>query len=122
MLVDGVQNTVKTKLWFESYEKLDLAVDRVYSIQENNFKIIPNRSVIFEIDSKKIRFRNLEQAPGKQSVYIDLYNPSTMAFDVYGRIMMITSENNGTYHPSVADAIFLALDTKPDYQKYKQKQ
>jgi hypothetical protein len=46
-----------------------------------------------------------------------------MKFDVYGRIMMITSEkNNGSYHPTVADAIFNALNTKPDFLKYKQKQ
>jgi hypothetical protein len=123
MLVDGVENTVKTKLGFNSDAILDLAVDRVYSIQENNFKIIPNRSVIFEIDSKKISFRNLEEAPGKQSVYIDLYNPETMKFDVYGRIMVtIGKENMGSYFRDVAEAIFLALNTKRDYEKYKQKQ
>jgi hypothetical protein len=123
MLVDGVENTVKTNLGFDSNDRLSLTVDLVNYLDETNFKKIQDRSVIFDIDSKTIQFRILEQTPGEQSVYIDLYNPGTMKFDVYGRIMMITSEkNNGSYHPTVADAIFNALNTKPDFLKYKQKQ
>ena len=119
MIVDGVENTVKTNFG----SNLSLTVELVTYLDEKQFEKIPNKSVIFAIQSKKIQFRILQQAPGKQSVYIDLDNPTKMSVGIYGRIMVtIGTGNYGSYHPKFADAIFDAINLKPDLQQYKQKQ
>ncbi len=119
MIVDDVENMVKTNFG----SNLSLTVELVTYLDEKQFEKIPNKSVIFAIHSKKIQFRILQQAPGKQSVYIDLDDPTKMSVGIYGRIMVtIGTDNYGSYHPTFADAIFDAINLKPDLQQYKQKQ
>ena len=46
----------------------------------------------------------------KQSVYIYVYNPTTMKYELQKKIMITNGNDNmGSYYPDVATAIFDAL-------------
>jgi hypothetical protein len=117
ILVDGVENTVKTNFGIPSDDKsLKLGVEQNSS---KPLKVITATPIVFKIDGKQIDFVIVEpnQNSDQQSVYVYLDDR------IYGRVTITTPRGTqNSYDKSIATIIFIALNTKPDYQKYKQKQ
>ena len=117
MIVDGVENTVKTNFGLTSNNtSLKLGVERISS---KPLKVITDTPIVFEIDSKQINFVIVEpnRNSSEQSVYVYLDD------EIYGRVSIITTDGpRNSYDKSIATIIFNAINLKPDLQQYKQKQ
>lgn len=123
-IVNGVENTVKTKLGFESSENLKLDIERIPYVDQTS-QPVTDTPILFDFQGKKIKFVIVKpnSNSNKQSVYVYMYDNSKMTYVLYGKVMVTVSrENMGSYDKSVATAIFNAIDLKPDLQQYKQKQ
>lgn len=122
-IIDGVENTVKTKLGLTSDDKLKLVVERI-SYDDQTSRPITSTPLLFHFQDKKIKFVIVAPLPNSilQSVYIYMYDTSEMKYILYGKVMVtIGIDNMGSYHESVSTVIFNAINSKPDFQQYKQK-
>lgn len=117
MLVDGVENTVKTKFGLTTNDiSLKLGVEQNSSKPSKDITSTP---IVLNIDDKRIKFVIVEPNPNsnQQSVYIYLDDR------IYGRVTIITpGGTHNSYDEFIAKIIFNCINLKPDYQNYKQKQ
>jgi hypothetical protein len=117
MLVDGVQNTVKTNIGLNSNDTFELGVKQF--IEPSSSSIVSHYPTEFTIDDKTIKFVIVKPNTKSimQSVYIYLNDK------LYGNVTIIINNTNmDSYDEEYATIIFNAINLKPDYKDYKQKQ
>ncbi len=119
MLVDDVQDTVKTKIGLNSNDTFKLGVKQFIEPSPSSSSIVSHYPTEFTIDDKTIKFvivkPNLKS--NMQSVYIYLND------NLYGNVTIIINNTNmDSYDENYAIIIFNAINLKHDYQDYKQKQ
>ena len=101
----GIEPSVKSAIG----NNIKLTTENVYDNPSNDTIDKPIERIVNDTQIKFVIVKPISNS-SKQSVYIYVYNPTTMKYELQKKIMITNGNDNmGSYYPDVATAIFDAL-------------